>query len=427
MGNYQAKKMINNLGLILIFVPSLTSFLMFIANGFLRLPLSTFMVVIFMALSIGIIKPLLTPLRFKKYSLKSFSGLELALVLGICLFLLLNYLFNWYWPPTEFDALSMYDFRGRIFFLHHNIQGISDGYHASYPLFTSLSHTAMYFLGFEQPKLFYSVMLTGTILIFYSYLRRRQSRYVSLLGALLLITTPAVFYHSQIAYTNFVYLSFLGLSFIYLSELLTSISVRDLAIFSLLFASASWTRPATHPYFLVNLLPLLYIAIRQRRAIIALLPLVVYLLFSLPWQYYQQFVLQVGTYESSSFAKLPTILNNFIPSLSEAFQALKVNLTSLNYSGGVGILFLVAVLAQMLTSYKKLFQPVFLILLINLGLWIVLSVAIQTEFDTHEVWIRMLYDSMQRLFIIYFPIIITATLSLPVTSVLLRKINQTLK
>ncbi len=419
--------MIETLGLQLLIIPSLTTFFLFITNGFFHLPITRLLLLGGLFISWLICRLCFRSPKNQHDPSGRLTGLEIVLLIGLLSLLSLNYLFNWYWPPVEFDALSMYDFRGRIFFLNHNIQDINNGYHASYPLFTSLAHTAMYLMGFANPKLFYSLMLTGSLLVFYTLLRRHHSRPASLIGLFLFLSTPAIFYHSQIAYTNFVYTCFLGLALIYLCELLASTTRHDLIIFSLLMASASWTRPATHPYFIINLLPLIYLSFIKRRPLFVLLPIFTYLSFSLPWTIYQSTVLRVGTYESSALSKVTVILPNLLPYLQEVFIALKVNFTSRAYSGGTGLLFLVATFSQGLLSIKQLFHSPFLVLGLNLVVWIALSLLIQIEFNTHTIWLQMLYDTMQRLFIIYFPLIIATTLSYPIIQSLIKKTEQILR
>lgn len=417
--------MIESLGLYFILIPALSTFILFICNGFIHFPLDQNLLVLSLILSVALIA-LIFPIKIKSFTRPklNFTAPALLLLTLLLFYLFSNYLFNWYWPPTEFDALSMYDYRGKVFYLNHNIQDISDGYHASYPLLTSLSHTMFYLLNIPNVKLFYSLILTGVLMIFYSLLRRHNPRLVSLFLICLFITTPCIFYHSQIAYTNFVYLAYLGLSFIYLAELMMNYKRHDLLAYSLLIAAASWTRPATHQFFLIHLFLLIFILFKNKQLKDILLPVFIYCIFSLPWNYYQANILKTGTYESTSLLKLTSVFHDSIPSLFFVLKALFDNLTTFTYSGGVGLLFIFTISAQTLVSIKKIFHPYTFVLILNLCIWVILSVAIQTEFNTHDVWLRMLYDSMQRLFIIYFPLIIATLAILPFTQSIFKKISK---
>lgn len=388
--------MIESIGLTIIFFFAFQSFFWFLINVYLSIPLNLYSLLLTSFFALLLCFMLFFPRG--KLSIK-YSGLNpKSLIPLIYLFIILglNLTLNYYWPvSTEFDAVANYDYRARAFYHTGHITDLYHQYLVSYPLFTSLGHTFMYVLGFANPKPFYSILFWGFLLVFYSRLKPASSPSMAILGCLMLATTPAVFHFAGIAYTNFPYLVFLGGAFLYLSAYLRLANYRNLLIFSLLLGFSAWVRPATHIFFLGNLLLL---TLWRRK--IFWLPVIIYGLVFLPWWYFQQYKNVISTYEADRvFQSLPV----FIQSTTLVYypiQAAARILLDLKYSGLIGIIFLFTVFKKFRPS------PEILVLFVNFLVWLILSLAIRAEYTELNQWISILYDSMKRLFIIFYPIII---------------------
>ena len=348
--------MIEALGLSIIFVSAFTTFLWFVVNIYFSLLLNLNTLVLTTLVSIFLNYLIIfrhQKLSWEKFKLSRLDFLLLFVLLGV---LGINLVRNYYWPVSiEFDSVANYDYRALVFDRFDSITKLDHQYHVSYPLYTSLAHTAMYTLGFDNPNPFYSLLLWGYLLIFFSFLKSQAiSTSKSILGCLLLITIPSVFYYAGIAYTNFPYLVFLSSSWLYLIRFLQKSDPKHLLYFCLLAAFSAWVRPANHPFFLTSIILLLL----YRRNI--LLPILVYLSVYLPWYYFQNFLQPIITYETAKTLQGIMLLPNSLFLLPQSLWAIIVNLTDLKYSGAVGILFLFSSLVR----FKK--SIIWLVFLINL-------------------------------------------------------------
>src|SRR4030042_6796381 len=102
---------------------------------------------------------------------------------------------------------------------------------------------------------------------------------MALLAVLLLVTTPSIFAHSMIVYTNLPYTIYLVMGAIYLYFWLVRKEVRYLALSGLMTGLSTWTR-STEPFWLTNLIIVFAFFLYKRKPLAILL----YLLFFLPIQ-----------------------------------------------------------------------------------------------------------------------------------------------
>lgn len=160
---------------------------------------------------------------------------------------------NLFWPVTDWDALALYDFRARIVAETGNFAlGSELGYFFQYPPFTSLLHTSLYVLGFEQAKIWYTILYASFIAVFYALIRKRTSRVMSLVGALLLAANPYMVEHSVMAYTNLAYVLFFSLGIIYLWDWLSEDSDKSLLLGGILVGGSTWVR-MSEPFWIVGI------------------------------------------------------------------------------------------------------------------------------------------------------------------------------
>lgn len=191
---------------------------------------------------------------------KKTSSIEKAIILVILSVLTASFTIATYFPVYIWDALAIYDFRGRVIADTGLYMQIARNFYwfDGYPLFTSLSHTLVYLFGGENPQFLYSFIYSSFVFVFYGNIRRFVERKNALLTSLLLTSIPLFFNHSTFAYTNLPYSVFITLSTFYLYIWFAKKgSYGHLIVSAILLGLSCWTR-STEPFWVVNLLVLLF-------------------------------------------------------------------------------------------------------------------------------------------------------------------------
>lgn len=425
--------MTEKIGVGILIILSLTTFLVFLGNVFLGLPLIgiSFVLIIstlfllFWFLSLRKSLKLSGPEKIKTW-LFNLRPIEWFLLFIIVANLGINLLMNWYWPPNEFDTLTMYDFRGRVFAREGEITGINDGYEASYPLFTSLLHTMLYTWGFENPKIIYSLIFMIFVLVFISVVKRHTNRLSSFFAGALLTTTPLLAQQAQVAYTNMTFAVYIGLAMVFLVSFMATERREDLIYTILLLGASAWIRAATLPFAAMFLLALILFGFKKRLAWKSI-PFLIgwYLFFELPWRFFQTNILRIAVYEQRGISAIAQAnLTSLLGLLPEVLQTLNKNLLSPQIIGGVGVLFLLSVLFSLThTFFKKKMEKTFLlglkIIIVGIFIWILLALSIFPFSQDLRLWRLLLTDSMTRLFMIFYPLMLfTVFVSRPIRDLL---------
>lgn len=199
--------------------------------------------------------------------LRSFSSLEVIILLGVCSILAYSALSNLTWPVSDWDAVALYDFRAQLIRLVGNWQeGKALGYFYHYPPYTSLLHGALYQFGFEKVKIVYTLLFSSFLMVFYSFLRQKVSRTQALLGMLLLVTAPLVWGHIVIAYTNLPYTIFFSLATLNAWKWLEQKQTSNLVMSFLLLAGSIWIRQS-EPFWAIIIVILLIGVIQAKTAL----------------------------------------------------------------------------------------------------------------------------------------------------------------
>jgi hypothetical protein len=404
--------MIEYLGNFLLALPAFTTFFWFLSNVYLKrsLSISSLFICLMVSVAVSILYlPSWRP-QSKKEKFTFFAGLLLSLILGLYV---LNIILNLYYPPYLYDAVTNFDYKGRVFFYEHNIQGIEDVFHASYPFFTSLGHTALYMLRLSNPSPYYSFVIGAYLLALFSWSRKHMSLVLSLANTLLVFSTPIIFFHSHIGYSNMPYMAYLSLAILYLSDYINVPSLDNLKLVSLFLAIPVWIRPAHHPFFLFGFF-IVIVRSWNTKKWHPLYPLLTYIFFALPWIYFQQRILNLPSYESSN---LPKILPQLIPIFHNApdvFTLLINCVTSPTFVGTLPALLFTILPLQFITDRRKMITTLFWVTLGVLITWFLLSIVFRVEFDSYHDWLIIINDSMRRLFIAFIPLLYSYLLSLPV-------------
>ncbi|OGM13516.1 hypothetical protein A3A76_03685 [Candidatus Woesebacteria bacterium RIFCSPLOWO2_01_FULL_39_23] len=176
----------------------------------------------------NIINPcLLLKLNLNKYLISSLFILVTIIIEFVITFSLLV------WPVNMWDAVALYDFRGRYFSQEHTLTDLasyskpaqlkSGGlYYFSYPLLTSNLHAISYLDGINNPKWVYVVLNVGFIYLFYKFLRRSKIN-ISVSGILTFLLASSYYFFkiSIIEYSNVPYVYYFVLGVLYFYEWLS--------------------------------------------------------------------------------------------------------------------------------------------------------------------------------------------------------------
>lgn len=217
------------------------------------------------------------------------SKLEKVVAMVIALLVIGSLVVTIYFPVNAWDSLVLYDFRARIIAQEGFYAQIAKNftYFDGYPLFTSLSHTFVYLFKGTNPQFIYSLIYASFVSVFYANIRKFTSRKVSLVSTLLLATTPLVFEHSTIAYTNLSYTVFLVLGFIYLFVWFTKkLPIGYLINSAILMGLSTWTRSA-EPFWVINIILLIFISIYRLKKyyLSTIIYTIVFWLIKQPWSW----------------------------------------------------------------------------------------------------------------------------------------------
>lgn len=234
----------------------------------------------------------------------SLSFLEKGIVAGILFLLSSTAIEAVYWPVWLWDAIALYDYRGKLFADAGGIfpsMALSSILLHTYPPMTSLAHTFVYVLGgkLANPQFIYPLFYIALLLTFYASVRKYCPRWISLMMSLFLLSIPAFIGFAANAYTNLPYAFYFGMGTVYLYRFMKEERWSILVIAGLLLGFAGWTRTPTEQFFLVNLFVLIVWSLWKRKLYFA--PIILTLLFvvlSIDWRIYVATVMKlpaVGT------------------------------------------------------------------------------------------------------------------------------------
>ena len=257
-------------------------------------------------------------------SLSIFEGIIIGL---LTFFLLSNIAISVYWPVWEYDALSMFDFRARVFAKTESISEaartitiISPSYFLAYPPLTSLVNTWLYLCGWAHPKIFYPLLLISLAIISYYSLREYSRRYHALLFTLIIVTNPGVYFYAASSYINFPCAFYFAAGIMYLYRWMSTPKRGFLGLAGIFFALFAWTRQESIPFFLGSLVILIIFAISQRRFFAPVLFALLYFSVEPLWRIYLAYLFH------SQYTAIDTFVasSSFIPEVSGAFGLFKL-------------------------------------------------------------------------------------------------------
>lgn len=335
------------------------------------------------------------------------NRVEQTLFLLILFILCYVTVMNLFWPHTDWDAMTLYDYRAKVLLEVGSLQplftSIQDIYLVSYPWHTSLLLLQQYMLGSWNGMVMFSLLTISLVLGFFSLIESMSGRLHAYIASLAVVTVPMIFTHTMIAYTNFPYMVYWGLGVCCLLSWISTQRFDRVQLGTLLIAGSLWIRQS-EPFWMIAVLLVVYgcIVLRQWKAGFWLLPI---LLVWRGWNLYVHGVLkqvlpstsaELATYEKGG--SLGTSLLAFleINRWAAVFEHLLTYAAPL-WGGWIFIVFLLLISQQ---KSKALIPPI-LSVLACIGA-IVLGTYL---FATNTYW-NEIVDSFQRLLIFAFPVFI---------------------
>jgi len=193
-------------------------------------------------------------------------------------------IYDAYWPMRGMDAYILYDFRAKLFATTGVMDNIIKQMNFfAYPLMTSLSHTWLYFLGFDNPMFFYFLFFIAFVTLFYFNLRKILDVNFSLIFTAIFCCFPDFYAQAQVAYLNLPYCAYLVLGSFYLYLGIKQDKKSYFFISMILTALSGWVR-SVEPFWMINvLIALLYGVIRPRKFPMAVLYSLFNYFFRAPW------------------------------------------------------------------------------------------------------------------------------------------------
>jgi len=240
------------------------------------------LVFVLMIVSKDKLKPFIKGLRidsFRKFSLG--ERIIFILLVSLVLYVVIS---NFYWPVTDWDALTLYDFRAKLIAQTGSISGFGEeiGFNRlyyAYPLMTSLAHVWVRLLGFLNPRFIYTLFYLGLLVGLYFSVKKASTRLIGLLFTLILGTNDMIFGHALMTYTNLPFVFYFYIGTIFQLEFMEKGKIGYLVVGALSLGLSAWTR-GLEPFYLVNIFLLFLWTIKQRN----FLPLIIFLVIFLPFQ-----------------------------------------------------------------------------------------------------------------------------------------------
>jgi hypothetical protein len=179
------------------------------------------------------------------------SKYEKLAVILILVIILLAFITSFFFPITDWDAISVFDYRAKAILdvAKINIQFSSTNI-SSYPFYTTLLHFWTYINGLWTAMPIYPLFIISFSAGIYFVARRLVSSRNSLLLAVACIFVPRIFSNTFIAYTNLPYTVLLILGATYIYAWTKKRNYRDLILGVLLSSATFWVR--SFPFAIIN-------------------------------------------------------------------------------------------------------------------------------------------------------------------------------
>lgn len=308
-----------------------------------------------------------------------------------------------YWPVHAWDALTLYDFRGKILAdpqaASAYIRGEFNWFYYGYPLLTSLSNTFVYLFGGKNPLFLSGLFYISLGVLFYGAVREFASKFISLLVTFLLLAHFQLIRHVTLDYSNLPYFTYFIIGTLYLLVWMVKEKKGYFLIGSILIGLSVLTRDQ-EPFWLVNFVIISLYALNRRKFIYPL----IFLLLTAPqrffWGAFKEGVAG-SVFETSRQVQDSSYLINRLPDLGKLKEVF-VFLYGV-FSGAWGLPILLSFSVVLIFSLKELRKTknFYLLLFIfgNLG-----ALFLGTYISTFTLpgW-EDISDSVARISVIFYP------------------------
>lgn len=236
--------------------------------------------------TIGLLLSHLAPPTSSLSTPTTFSTIDRVLLGVIILGIVLAFVISSYNIITAWDSMALYDFRAHAIVLNHDLRDIVDSsYYLSYPLFVSLTHAAIYFVGGVNAQGMHSILFVAFLAVIYGRLTTWTSHRVGLLGVLLTLFTYELMMHSTIAYANLPYSIFLTVGMFYAVSESARLSGRYLIFAGIFLGLSTWVR-TTEVFWVIGLIYILWYGYQLRLIKHAILGILLFFLIRQSWIFY---------------------------------------------------------------------------------------------------------------------------------------------
>jgi len=338
-----------------------------------------------------------------KGAIGQFKWYEKVAVFLIGLAILVSFLIALYFPVYVWDALALYDFTAKIIAQKGFFVQIANNYFyfAQYPLLVSLGHTIVYLFGASNPQFIYSLYFLSFAFIMFYVIRKESTRLIALFGTLILVSSPRLFGHSTIAYTNLPYTIFYATGVIYLFIALTKDKYNYLLMSALMIGLSTWAR-AIEPLWIAEVLVVLLYSIYKKRVYPILIFVTIFLLIQRPWNVFQT-QLYGGVYSVSGQVSLVGKALSSGISFSRVYKVFEYILRYVVSSWGpIFGLFVIAVFYDMKKRVNNKNLVMLLLIVVNILAIYVGTFIFSIRFEEWEV----IPDSAVRMSMFFPPLMI---------------------
>lgn len=214
---------------------------------------------------------------------------QLLGILVVLLFAFFSVVVNSYWPVRDWDALTLYDFRAKVFSENQEIAGIFTpelNYYLAYPFFTSLIHTVSYIFDYGRPAIYYSLVYAALGLFIYGFLSQKVSKVLSIIFTILVLISGDIFNHSFISYTNLTYTTYFVVGILIFSEGIATKKSKLLILGSTLIGIMQHVR-YDDPFWVIPMLISFLIFVKTKNYKPLLISTLIIFLFRIIWSGYK--------------------------------------------------------------------------------------------------------------------------------------------
>lgn len=210
-------------------------------------------------------------------------------IVVVLLFTSFSMIVNSYWPVRDWDALTLYDFRAKVFSENQEIAGIFTpelNYYLAYPFFTSLVHTVSYVFEYARPAIYYSLVYAVLGLFIFGFLSQKVSKVLSIIFTILVMLSGDIFNHSFISYTNLTYTTYFVVGMLTFSEGIATNKTKLLILGSTLIGVMQHVR-YDDPFWIIPMLISGLLFIKSKNYKPLLISIIIVLLFRFLWSGYK--------------------------------------------------------------------------------------------------------------------------------------------